>query len=163
MDRMVFPAVPVQHIFLSAPATIVFLHHQCIIDPRKTLQLALLAGYQTGICWMFWLGMKYMDKLVMSDDPALVYYQKAMHNVDKLIGDPIVGWINPSVVKFSKVYLDASGKKMNGDMDQMIDDLILLLEWINDNVRTDNFNHSAIEARFHEALAGWKDFGTGLA
>jgi hypothetical protein len=45
----------------------------------------------------------------------------------------------------------------------MIDDLILLLEWINDNVRTDNFNHSAIEARFHEALAGWKDFGTGLA
>jgi hypothetical protein len=114
---------------------IVYLHHQCINDPRKTLQLDLLAGYQTGFHWMlmFWLGMKYMDELVMSDNPALVYYQKAMDNFNKLIRDLIVGWINPSGVKFSKVYLDAPGEKMNGVMDQMIDYLILLLEWINHN------------------------------
>jgi hypothetical protein len=112
---------------------------------------------------MFWLGMKYINELVMSDDPVLVHYQKTMDNFDKLIGDPIVRWINPSGVKLSKVYLDVSGKKMNGVMDQMIDALMLLLEWISYNVGTDKFNHSGIEARFCKTLAGWKDFGTDIA
>jgi hypothetical protein len=52
---------------------------------------------------------------------------------------------------------------MSGIMDAMIDDLMELLDWINDNVRTESFNHSSIEKRFCETLAGWKDFGMDIA
>jgi hypothetical protein len=45
----------------------------------------------------------------------------------------------------------------------MIDDLMQLLDWINDNVGTKSFNHSSIEKRFCKTLAGWMDFGMEIA
>jgi hypothetical protein len=48
-------------------------------------------------------------------------------------------------------------------MDAMIDDLMEVLEWSNDNVSTESFNHLSIEKKFCKTLAGWKDFGMDIA
>lgn len=80
-------------------------------------------------------------------DPALVYYKKEKHHFNKITGDQQVSHMNPSRVDFEKVYLDDAGTT-NNVMGRMVDDLVLLLEWINEMVGTDGFHHVAIKARF---------------
>ena len=166
MWRMKFPAVFVRDIFLSAPSTIMFRHHRGCRDHKKTLRLAVFAGYQSGFHKMFYLGHKYMDELVAAEDPALVYYQKAMEEFGKLTGDPIVGRIVPPGLDFRKVFIEKGPDgedRMNGVMTELVDGIEKLLVWINDNVGTDNFNHATIEARFRETVKDFQGLGAEMA
>jgi len=74
---------------LSAPATIVYQLDQKM-GSHSSLRLAILMAYMTGFHWFFYLGTRYKNEL-MNGDPALVYYQKALHHFGKLTGDPQVG------------------------------------------------------------------------
>jgi hypothetical protein len=60
-----------------------YLQHKMTNDRRKSIELAIMAGYQNGFHRLFYVGMKYLDELVKARHPAFVYYkrvQKAFWN-----------------------------------------------------------------------------------
>ena len=156
MEHMEFPALPVRSIFLSAPATVIYEYHKQVLDARKSVRLAILTAYMTGYHRFYYLGRLNMMELVQAGDPAIVYYQKALATFKKLFGGPHQNRISPSGIKWDEVYLTPDKSAMNPIIDQMVEDIIALLDWISQTAGTEEFHHCiAIEERVQSMLNGW--------
>jgi hypothetical protein len=57
------------------------------------------------------------------------------------------------------VFLDAEGNLNESKMDEVINGILGLLNWINDTAGTDEFCHTMIEEKFQECSATWKEDG----
>ncbi len=129
---MEFPAAPVWDIHLSAPANILFLHHRLAKDVRKTVELAVGAGYHYGYHHYDMIGTKYLELLASSQHPLIEYHKIAVNKFD--------GVAYPTSV-----------------IDHVVMDIIGLLNWVSSTIGTNNWNHCKIEQEFKKVLAIWKE------
>jgi len=159
LKRMKFPALFVRTIFLAAPASIVFWHHQQVKDPRKAVQLAFYAAYMPGFSRFFSLGFNNMKHLQDSPNPALDMYQAALDTFDSAFGDASSGCINPSSINFEGVFMKENDEINEESMNSMVDGLMGILEWIDDATGTEEFNHVNIEKRVKKCIQKWHDDG----
>ena len=156
MQHMKFPAAPVRDLFLAPPTTVVYLHHQRTNNRRKSIELAVMAGYQNGFHRYFYVGMNHLDELVKADHPAFVYHKEAKDAFGTAFCDVFTGRISPTDIDFAKLYLNDDGE-MNHVMDVVVGEVVVALDWIEKNVGTKDFNHVEIEKMVRERLDAVKD------
>jgi len=167
-EHFVFPAAPIRHIHLSAPANIVYFLGERTSDVRKQVELGIAAGYHPGYHRFYNLGKKYRDELEECQHPFFKYRELAKRHFGNVpYGDLSSGLtrIVPTKMNsdtyFNDAYLDSDGNPTDV-IDCVVTDVIGLLHWINDTVRTDDFNHCNIEKEFKRVLRVWKDKGYDL-
>jgi hypothetical protein len=154
---MEFPAAPVWDIHLSAPANILFLHHRLAKDVRKTVELAVGAGYHYGYHHYDMIGTKYLELLASSQHPLIEYHKIAVNKFDGVaFSNPTSGCINPTAVQFEDMFLDSDGNPTSV-IDHVVMDIIGLLNWVSSTIGTNNWNHCKIEQEFKKVLAIWKE------
>jgi hypothetical protein len=96
------------------------------------------------------------EELLQSEHPLIKYYHLAIDQFNGVaFGDPQVGRINPTGVKFVETYIDDGGKAIVA----LVDGIVALLEWINEMVGTTNLHHVNIEKWFKECIQEWHDKG----
>ena len=159
LKRMKFPACFVRTIFLSAPASILFWHHQQVKDPRRAIQLAFYAAYMAGFSRFFYLGLENMQRLHDSPNPSLDMYQMASETFPSAFGDASSGRFNPLLIQFKKVFMKESGQVNDDSMNAMVDGIMGILQWIDEKTGTEEFNHFNIEKRVRECINKWHDDG----
>jgi hypothetical protein len=115
-----------------------------------------MAGYQTGWHRYYYIGRRFAKEMTHGD-PALIYYKKATSLFGTITGDCGANRINPSGVDFPRVFMNEDGS-MNSTMDEMVDDLLVLLMWINEKTDTDEFTPYAIESKFRETVNKWSGY-----
>jgi hypothetical protein len=72
-------------------------------------------------------------KLLQSEHPLIKYYRLAIDQFNGVaFGDPQVGHINPTGVKFVETFINDRGKAIEA----LFDGIVVLLEWINEMVGT---------------------------
>jgi len=74
-------------------------------------------------------------------------------------GDCMPKRTSPCAVHFDQVFLDDEGNLNESKMDEVVDGILGLLNWINDTAGTDEFCHTNIEEKFQECSATWKEDG----
>lgn len=163
---MKFTAGPVRDIQLSAPTTIVYKYHQHKQDVRKAVELAFHLGYLPGYCRAFHLGQNRMDDLLGASSPSLKMFLLAeelfVDEKSKLspLGDYQSGRWSPSAIQYRDVFLNEDGT-MNGVMEKVVDGLVGVLEWIENNKHDPaEFHHAGIEARVQQCVDDWKNIAS---
>ena len=120
MERLELPTSCIRDLWLSMGITVLFTLRDAL-GIRKTVQLAIMASYQTGFHRFFYLGSEYEQELTEpSADPALVYFQLANKLFGTATGDVGVTprRLNPSGYDFVDIYCKepsvAAGKRKSG-------------------------------------------------
>jgi hypothetical protein len=76
-EHLVFPAAPIRHIHVSAPANIVYLLGEHTSDVRKQVELGVAVGYHSGYHRFYNVGMKHMDEFEECQHPFFKYREIA--------------------------------------------------------------------------------------
>jgi hypothetical protein len=118
-------------------------------NQRKSIELAIMGGYQNGFHRFFYMGMKHFDELVKAEHPAFVYHKKVQKAFGTPFCDILTGGISPTEADFAKLYLNHDGK-MNNIMSIIVDEVVVALDWIETTVGTENFNHVNVEKMVRE-------------
>jgi hypothetical protein len=148
-----FPAAPVWDIHLSAPVNILFLDHGLTKDVRKTVELAVGAGYHCGYHHYYMIGIEYLELLAASQHLLIEYHKIAVDKFDGVAsGNPTSGCINPTAVQFEDMFLDSDGNPTSM-IDNVVMDIICLLNWVSATISTNNWNHCNIEQEFKNVVA----------
>jgi hypothetical protein len=122
---MKFNAGPVCNVQLAGPTHVIWLHHQKAKDDRHAIKLAVCASYIGGYYHFTALAISKEEELLQSEHPLIKYYHLAIDQF-KLVafGDPQVGCINPTGVKFVETFIDDGGKAI----EELVDCIVALLE-----------------------------------
>jgi len=153
MKCMMFPAAPVRNINLSAPTSIVYwLGQRSSGDVRKSVEAAIYASYCTGYHHFYHIGSVNVDELAASQHPFHVLYKKITAKFNGVaFGNCQSGGMNPLGFNFKELYLD-NKKEMNSIIDGIVDCILRVLHWINDNVDSEEFHHVNIEKHVNKCL-----------
>jgi hypothetical protein len=137
VERMKFNAGPVHDVQLAAPMHVIWSHHQKAKDDRHAIELAVCTSYMGGYHRFTTLAISKEEELLQSEHPLIKYYCLAIDQFNGVaFGDPQVGCINPTGVKFVETFINDGGKAI----EVLVDGIVALLEWINETVRTADFH-----------------------